>query len=151
MAQPFIKLRKDIDILFPNPDALILYTYLLKEANYKETYFAPGKFNVPAGACVRSRATISKATGLTDNQIRHQIKHLIKIGFITKCQAGKYAVISTDCEFIGTKKQPNVSEKKQPNNQPNKPPHNKNNKEYKDKDILSNDNIKKSEDYGITI
>ena len=146
MAQPFIKLRKDIDKLFPNPDALLLYTYLLKEANYKETLFTPGKFNVPAGACVRSRATISKATGLTDNQIRHQIDNLIKIGFITKYQVGKYAVISTDCEFIGTKKQPNVLAEKAPNNSL----HNKNNKEYKDKEILSNDNIKKSEVYKIT-
>ena len=145
MAQAFVKLRKDVDKLFGDPDALLLYIYLLKESNYRETEIAQGKYTVPAGACVRSRATIAKATGLSENQIKHQINHLINTGFLSKYKMGKYSVLSTDCEFINTEKQPNITGVNAPNNQPNKSPRKKNNKEYKKKEILSYDNIKKVE------
>lgn len=150
--KPFVAFPKNDKAkeLYKNHNDLIVFFYLQYEANYTDSFFEPGGFVVPNRACVRSERRIAKDTGLTENAIRTAKKHLMSMGLITQYKNGKYSIISTDCGLFNDDKSRNVEPDKSRNVPRNESRHNKNNKEYKDKEILSNDNIKKSEVYKIT-
>ena len=69
-----------------------LFIHLLLTANW-----ADGKFqgiDIPAGSLVTSVAHLSKQTGLSIQQVRTAIKHLISTGEITSTSTNKYTLIT---------------------------------------------------------
>ena len=69
-----------------------VFIYMIIRANWKE-----GKFkgmDIPRGSFVASIASISDGTGLTHDEVRTAIKHLIKSGNVTKQSTNKYTVFS---------------------------------------------------------
>lgn len=69
-----------------------VFIYMIIRANWKE-----GKFkgiDIPRGSFAASIASISDGTGLTNDEVRTAIKHLLKSGNITKQSTNKYTVFS---------------------------------------------------------
>ncbi len=69
-----------------------LFIHMLLKANWKD-----GKFRgttVPRGSFVSSISKLAEETGLTNDEIRTAIKHLIDTGEITKRSTNKYTVFT---------------------------------------------------------
>ena len=92
-----------------------VFIYMIIRANWKE-----GKFkgiDIPRGSFVASIASISDGTGLTHDEVRTAIKHLIKSGNVTKQSTNKYTVFSVvgydsyqDTSQANTKQSPSYSQ-----------------------------------------
>lgn len=70
----------------------VLFIHMLLKANWKE-----GKFRdttVPRGSFVSSVAKLAQETGLTDDEVRTAISHLISTNEITKQSTNKYTVFT---------------------------------------------------------
>lgn len=75
-----------------------LFTHLLLKVNYKDISWQ-GKV-IERGSCVTSYQQLSLETGLTAQQVRTAIQHLISTNEITKCSTSKYTIIKVlnyDC------------------------------------------------------
>lgn len=69
-----------------------VFIYMLLKANWKD-----GKFkgvDIPRGSFVASIASISEGTGLTHDEVRTAIKHLISSNNIAKQSTNKYTVFT---------------------------------------------------------
>lgn len=70
----------------------VLFVHMLLKANWKE-----GKFRditVPRGSFVSSIAKLAEETGLTNDEVRTAISHLIHTGEVTKRSTNKYTVFT---------------------------------------------------------
>lgn len=77
---------------YGNINTKILFIHCLLKANWKS-----GKFEgttVPRGSFVTSIKQLSLELGLTNDEIRTALKHLIKTGEVTKQTTNKYTVIT---------------------------------------------------------
>lgn len=93
MGQGWICLhRKMIDWeWFSDPPTAHLFTYLLLAANHK-----PGRWkgiDIPKGGLITSRAQLAAKTGLSEQQIRTAIKHLISTGEVTSRSSSRYTLL----------------------------------------------------------
>lgn len=81
---------------FKKPEALSVFIYCLLRANIIDGSWRGIGFE--RGQFITSLETIRKDTGLSIQQIRTALKHLIKTGEITSSSTNKYTII-TICKF----------------------------------------------------
>lgn len=114
MHRGFIKLYRRINDWEwkKKPLTIALFVHLLLRASYKETSWQGIK--IEAGQIVVGRKTLSKETGLSEQQIRTAIKHLKSTNEITIKSTNRFSII-TVCNY--SKYQPSVNGE-QPSNQP---------------------------------
>lgn len=70
----------------------VLFIHMLLKANWKEGNFKGT--TVPRGSFVSSIAKLAEETGLTGDEVRTAISHLIQTGEITKQSTNKYTVFT---------------------------------------------------------
>lgn len=81
---------------YQNINTKILFLHCLLKANWKD-----GRFEgttVPRGSFVTSVKQLSSELGLTNDEIRTALKHLLKTGEVTRQTTNKYTVI-TVCNY----------------------------------------------------
>lgn len=76
---------------FTDPPTAHLFIYLLAKANRKPTRYKG--VDIPAGGLTTSREALSKATGLSEQQVRTALKHLISTNEITKSATSKFTLL----------------------------------------------------------
>ena len=77
---------------FKRPNTLALYIYCLLNANWKDSIYEGKK--IPRGSFVTGRKKISCDTGLTEQEVRTSLNHLISTNDITKETTNKYTIIT---------------------------------------------------------
>lgn len=94
MADGFIKLHRSMLEWewYRNINTKSLFIHMLFKANYKEGKFE-GK-TIPIGSFVSSTKKLSDETGLTNDEVRTALKHLISTKEITKQSYSKYTVFT---------------------------------------------------------
>lgn len=78
--------------LMQNPNAMLIWVFLLLSANRKTKQFK--NVTIKRGELVRTQENIAAATGLTRNQVRTALNYLEATKRITKKTTGKTVVIS---------------------------------------------------------
>lgn len=93
MEKGWVKLYRQITDWewFTEPATAHLFIYLLAKANHKPTRYKG--VEIPAGGLTTSREALSKATGLSERQIRTALKHLISTNEVTKKSTRKYTLL----------------------------------------------------------
>ena len=77
---------------YSTPETLTVFVYCLLKANWKD-----GKFQgheVKRGSFVTSRAKMAQETGLTQQNVRTAINHLISTGEVAKSSYAKFSIIT---------------------------------------------------------
>lgn len=94
MPDGYIKISRNILDWewWPDINTSRVFIYILLKANWKEGKFK-GKV-IPRGSLVTSISSIASGTGLTPDEVRTAIKHLIDSNNITKQTTNKYSVFS---------------------------------------------------------
>ncbi len=90
----FIKLnRKFLDWgWYTDINTKIIFIHMLLKANWKDGVFRDT--TVPRGSFVSSIAKLAEETGLTNDEVRTAISHLIRTKEITKQSTNKYTVFT---------------------------------------------------------
>ena len=84
--------RKEMDWeWFTDPATAHLFHYLTLAVNHKATRYRG--VDIPAGGMTTSEDALSRATGLSRQQVRTAIKHLISTNEITKKSTRKYTLL----------------------------------------------------------
>lgn len=93
MDRGWVKLYRQITEWewFTDPETAHLFIYLLAKANRKPTRYKG--VEIPAGGLTTSREALSKATGLSEQQVRTALKHLISTNEITKSATSKFTLL----------------------------------------------------------
>lgn len=93
MDRGWVKLYRQITEWewFTDPATAHLFIYLLAKANRKPT--RRKGVEIPAGGLATSREALSKATGLSEQQVRTALKHLISTNEITKSATAKFTLL----------------------------------------------------------
>ena len=99
---PKFKLRQ----LYGSPNELQVFSLLLNEANFADTFVASKNITVPEGAMLISQYDIAHRTGLSRSQVRSAVSNLIKNGFISLTVNGNYSVFSTTPAFSNGEEMP---------------------------------------------
>ena len=94
MSDGYIKISRSILDWewWPDINTSRVFIYILIKANWKDGKFK-GKV-IPRGSLVASISSIASGTGLTPDEVRTAIKHLIDSNNITKQTTNKYSVFS---------------------------------------------------------
>lgn len=94
MSDGYIKISRSILDWewWPDINTSRVFIYILIKANWKDGKFK-GKV-IPRGSLVTSISSIASGTGLTQDEVRTAIKHLIDSNNITKQTTNKYSVFS---------------------------------------------------------
>lgn len=79
---------------FKEPATAHLFIYLLLSVNREPTRYKG--VEIPAGAMTTSRKALSAATGLSEQQVRTAINHLISTNEITKVSTRKYTLLKVE-------------------------------------------------------
>lgn len=77
---------------FKDPNTAHLFEYFTLAANFKDGYFE--NETVHRGECVGSYAKFASETGLSVQEVRTALKHLISTGEVTKRSLSKYTVVT---------------------------------------------------------
>lgn len=143
MERGWVKLHRQITEWewFKDPATAHLFIYLLAKANREPTRYRG--VEIPAGGLTTSREALSRATGLSEQQVRTALKHLISTGEVTKKSTRQYTllIVNSYARYQETNQEPN---QQVTNNQPTtnqRVTTNKNirikNKELRKKDSMS--------------
>lgn len=93
MERGWVKLYRKITEWewFTDPATAHLFIYLIAKANRKPTRYKG--VEIPAGGLTTSQDALCKATGLTRQQIRTALNHLISTNDVTKRSTKKYTLL----------------------------------------------------------